>query len=80
MRHVMSGVGGKIEMPTVHNFTLWDHLAGKRIMLAYKCTQERIEKLGGEIVPYTAEEVDESDLDDDGIYIPPERSDDEAAP
>ena len=59
------------QVPTVHNFTLWDLFAGQRIMLAYKCTPERIAELGGEVVPYTAEEVDESDLNDDGVYLPP---------
>jgi hypothetical protein len=58
-------------MPIVHNFTLWDHFAGRSIMLAYKCTLERIAELGGEVVPHTAEEVAESDLNDEDVYVRP---------
>jgi hypothetical protein len=53
----------------VHDFTLWDHFSGKFITLAYKCTTERIEKLGGEMVPNTAEVVEESQLEEDGVFI-----------
>jgi hypothetical protein len=57
-------------VPIVYGFTLWSHLAGKRVTLAYKCTAARIDKLGGEIVPRTAEVVDGSELDEDGVYLP----------
>jgi hypothetical protein len=66
-------------MPIVHNFSLWGHFAGRRIMLAYKCTLERIAELGGEVVPYTAEEVEEAVLSEDGVYVRPESEDEKDA-
>jgi hypothetical protein len=58
-------------MPTVHNFVIWDHFAGRNVRSAYKCTLERIKQIGGETIPDTAEEIEESDLGGDGVYIPP---------
>jgi hypothetical protein len=40
--------------------------------LAYKCTLERIKRIGGEVIPGAAEEVDESDVNGIGVYVPPE--------
>jgi hypothetical protein len=57
-------------MLTVHNFSIWDNLAGRRIRSVYKCSFERIKKIGGEVIPNTAEEVDESHVDKDGVYVP----------
>jgi hypothetical protein len=58
-------------MPTVHDFVIWDHFTGRRVRSAYKCTLERIKHIGGEVVPNTAEEIKDSDVGSDGIYIPP---------
>jgi hypothetical protein len=60
-------------VPIVYGFTLWNHLAGKRVTLAYKCTAARIDELGGEIVLNTAEVVNASEIDEDGVYLPTDR-------
>ena len=54
----------------VHNYLVWDHQRGRSVISPVKGTVERIESLGGKIVPGTAEQVDLSDLDGRSRYIP----------
>ena len=57
-------------MITVHHFTVWDPVGERMITLPLKSPTERIRRIGGTIVPDTAETVNESDLDLHGRYNP----------
>jgi hypothetical protein len=48
---------------TVHHFLVWDHQRGCSMMPLAKSTAERIELVGGKVVPGTAEDIDVSALD-----------------
>ncbi len=61
-------------MVTVHGFKKWSQKEGENIPSRYKCTADWIQEIGGEIIPWTAEEVDESALDSDGRYDPKAQS------
>ncbi len=61
-------------MVTVHGFEKWDQQQGENIRSRYKCTADGIQKMHAEIIPWTAEEVDESALDSDGRYDPKAQS------
>jgi hypothetical protein len=53
----------------VYNFTTLDHLTGRKVTSSFKYTAAQIEKLGCEVLPDTAIDVEESQLDDDGAYV-----------
>ena len=54
----------------VYNFMTLDRLTGQTLTSSFKYTAAQIEKLGCEVLPDRAIEVDESQLDDDGAYVP----------
>ena len=54
----------------VHHFRVWDQTRGEHIVPKRKSPVARIERIGGEIIPNTAQEVDEADLDQEGRYDP----------
>jgi hypothetical protein len=54
----------------VYNFMTLDRLTGQTLTSSFKYTAAQIEKLGCEVLPDTAIDVDESQLDDDGAYVP----------
>lgn len=54
----------------VHNYLVWDHLRGRSVSPRMKATVERIEAVGGKIVPGTAEQVEDSALDGRSSYLP----------
>src|SRR5262249_32434366 len=54
----------------VHSFKVWDHRAGALIQPPAKSTAERIARIGGNIIPGTAEWVSPSALDADGRMLP----------
>ena len=53
----------------VYNFMTLDCLTGRKLTSSFKYTAAQIEKLGCEVLPDTAIDVDESQLDDDGAYV-----------
>jgi hypothetical protein len=55
---------------TVHNYLLWDHQRGRSVSPPVKGTLERIEAIGGKVVPGTAEQVEASALDGRSRYTP----------
>jgi len=57
-------------MVTVHYFRRWDINADDYLYSRRKRTAEGIKAIGCEIVPGTAEEVDEASLDAEGRYEP----------
>ena len=58
-------------MVTVHHFRVWDALKDEWIYPPLKSPAARIKAVAkGEIIPGTAEEVDEADLDEHGRYDP----------
>ncbi len=60
---------GNRVMVTVHSFTLPNKENGTRIMSTSKRTAEEIAAMGGEIVPETAETIDEAQLTAQGDYL-----------
>jgi hypothetical protein len=52
----------------VYNYTVYDQ--GKHIRVPSKRTAEMIAKIGGRIIPDTAQAVDERELREDGRYLP----------
>lgn len=56
---------------TVYYFTKGDITAGQTIRSQHLATLAKISKLGGEPIKETATEINESDLDGNGFYIPP---------
>jgi len=54
----------------VFNFVTLDRFTGRKLTSSFKYTAAQIEKLGCEALPATAIDVDESQLDDDGAYVP----------
>ena len=54
----------------VYNFMALDRFTGGKLTSSFKYAAARIEKLGCEVLPDTAIDVDESQLDDDGAYVP----------
>ena len=59
-------------MATVHSFTLLHEENGTRVMSTTKRTAEQIADMGGEVVPNTAEEIDEAALIENGAYLRPD--------
>ncbi|WP_068015070.1 hypothetical protein [Rhodoplanes sp. Z2-YC6860] len=59
-------------MITVYRYKLFDQRDGEWIVQISKGTKGRIEALGGGIIEGTAEQVDESLIDNEGRYIPPQ--------
>ena len=57
-------------MITVHHFKVWDAQTDEYISPPRKSPAERIKAVGGEIIPGTAESVEEAALDDHGRYDP----------
>ena len=53
----------------VFNFVTLDRFTGRKLASSFKYTAAQIEKLGCEVLPDTAIDVDESQLDDDGAYV-----------
>jgi hypothetical protein len=60
----------RTRMITVHHFTVWDPVGERTITLPLKSPTERIRRIGGTIVPDTAENINESELDLHGRYNP----------
>lgn len=58
---------------TVYNFKKFDIVRGEQILSRHKATHDWIVKEGAEAVSGTAEEVDASLLDDNGLYLPARR-------
>ena len=54
----------------VFNFVTLDRFTGRKLTSSFKYAAAQIEKLGCEVLPDTAIDVDESQLDDDGAYVP----------
>jgi hypothetical protein len=54
----------------VHNFIVWDHQRGRSVIPPMKGTAERIDRVGGKIVPGTTEQVEASALDARCCYLP----------
>jgi hypothetical protein len=62
---------------TVHSFKVWDPPAGRYFIQSLKSPAERIAQIKrAEIMPGTAEDVDESELDEHGRFDPKKRRDD----
>jgi hypothetical protein len=59
----------------VYNYTVFDQ--GKLIRLPSKRTADKIAQIGGQVIWETAQSVDESELRDDGRYLPKQAKDDE---
>jgi hypothetical protein len=57
-------------MVTVHYFRVYDVVHDRMVTQALKSPAERIKRIGGEIIPGTAEEVEDEDLDEHGRYAP----------
>jgi len=55
---------------TVYHFVLGDIVQGENVVSRSKATAERIAELKGEKLSDTAEEVDPSELDGNGMYKP----------
>ena len=53
---------------TVHSFEVPDIIEGCLVKAKGKATQEKIKSLYGEIIPYTAQDIDESLLNKTGRY------------
>jgi len=54
----------------VYKFMTLDRLTGQTLTSSFTYTAAQIEKLGCEVLPDTAIDVDESQLDDDGAFVP----------
>ena len=57
-------------MVTVYQFKAWDHAAGEMKTQPLKSPKERIERVGGEIIEGTAEDVSDDALDAQGRFDP----------
>ena len=58
-------------MVTVYSFKWWDSVEDREVIQPFKSTMDRILNVArGEPILETAEEVDESDLDNQGRYDP----------
>jgi hypothetical protein len=57
-------------MVTVHRFKLLDPATGDWVVQLAKSTEDHIAALGGSIIEFTTEAVDQSMIDADGRYIP----------
>jgi hypothetical protein len=55
---------------TVYHFRAWNPGTDEYIVPDRKSPAERIERIGGTILPGTAEEVEDSVLDEHGRYEP----------
>lgn len=55
---------------TVHHFRVWDPYKEEWFHPSHKSTERVIRQDRGEIIPGTAEEVDPSQLDAQGRYVP----------
>jgi hypothetical protein len=60
-------------MAKVYQFAVWDHAAGEMKTQLLKSTEERIKRIGGEIIDGTGEDVPENMLDSEGRYDPTRR-------
>jgi hypothetical protein len=58
-------------MVQVHSFRVYDANIDDYVFPQRKSTQARIERIGGEILPGTAAEVPEEELDGDGKHVGP---------
>jgi hypothetical protein len=56
-------------MVMVYRARLRDSASPHMTTTQHKGTSEWVEMIGGEIIPSTGEEVDESELDDEGRYL-----------
>jgi len=57
-------------METVYNFSIYSIGIAAMVGQPQKCTEESIQRMGGVIIPDTAEVVDVSLIDGDGRYTP----------
>lgn len=55
---------------TVFSFLVWDHRAGRSVLSPTKGTLERIDLVGGRVIPGSGEAVAPSALDKEGRYRP----------
>lgn len=53
---------------TVFSFFIWDHRTGRSVQAPAKATAERINLVGGKIVPGSGEDVDLASLDKEGRH------------
>ena len=60
-------------MVMVYHFRIYDGAKGESIIGPRKATKDWVEKIDGEILKDTAEEVGVSELDADGLYSPKKR-------
>jgi hypothetical protein len=58
------------DLVIVHSFSVWDAGAGDYVVQPLKSPADRIARIGGEIVPDTAEVVKRTALDAHGRYKP----------
>jgi len=65
-------LSGKCEakLVVVYSIQVWDHEAGAHIIVPTKGTAERVILLRGRIVPDSAEEVPDTDIDEQFRYSP----------
>jgi len=54
----------------VYNFMTLDRLTGRKLTSSFKYTAAQLEKLGCEVLPDSVIDGDESQLGDDGAYVP----------
>ena len=59
------------DLVIVHSFSVWDAGSGDYVVQPLKSPADRIARIGGEIVPDTAEVVKRTTLDAHGRYKPP---------
>jgi hypothetical protein len=57
-------------MVKVYKFKVYDNLLGVMLVQPLMSQKERIELAAGTIIPDTEQEVDESELDDQGRFDP----------
>ena len=57
-------------MATVHDFQVWSIVHGGYVRSKRKATVETIRETKGQIIPGSAEDVDQTALDEQGFYSP----------
>lgn len=57
---------------TVHSFSIYNIMHDAYLPCRGKATEEKIDELGGKVIPHTAEEIDDSLLTETGRYHDPE--------
>ena len=57
-------------MVTVYAFEAWDKQTGQMMRQPMKCPLWRIQEIGGYPIDGTAEDVPESNINEEGCYVP----------